>query len=180
MTDLPASGLRVPEKLLSSGCLPGLDLPHRGDLVASTELPPYELISTAFVLIFDRSSRLLLRYADLPTRGGWDLPGGHVEPGETPIAAAIREVDEETGWPLQEADLTVLGWNRITLEAPKPSGFRYPYPVGYLAYFIARVTTDGHPTTPASNSECSRAEWLPVAEVRALCANRRWLPLLDA
>ncbi|WP_432948093.1 NUDIX hydrolase [Kribbella sp. CA-253562] len=166
-------------KLLSSGRLPGLDLPHRSDLVASTELPPYELISTAFVLIFDRSSRLLLRYADLPTRGGWDLPGGHVELGETPTAAAIREVDEESGWPLRESDLTVLGWNRFSLEAPKPSGFRYPYPVGYLAYFVARLTTDGQPTTPAADSECSLADWLTPAEVRTRCADRRWLPLLD-
>lgn len=180
MTDLPASGLQMPEKLLSSGRLSDLDVPHRSDLVASTELPPYELISTAFVLVFDRSSRLLLRYAELPNRGGWDLPGGHVEPGETPIAATLREVDEETGWPLRERDVTVLGWNRITLNAPKPAGFRYPYPVGYLAYVVAHLTTDGQPTTPAPDSECSRAEWLPLDEVRARCADRRWLPLLDA
>jgi 8-oxo-dGTP pyrophosphatase MutT (NUDIX family) len=169
----------MPDTVLWSGRLPDLDLPHRSDLVASTELPPYELISTAFVLVVDRSARVLLRYADLPTRGGWDLPGGHVEPGETPIAAAVREVDEETGWPLQASALTVLGWNRITLEPPRPPGFRYPYPVGYLAYFTAHLTTDGDPTTPAPDSECSRADWLPLAEVRVCCASRRWLPLLD-
>jgi 8-oxo-dGTP pyrophosphatase MutT (NUDIX family) len=169
----------MPDTVLWSGRLPDLDLPHRSDLVASTELPAYELISTAFVLIFDRSSRVLLRYADLPTRGGWDLPGGHVEPGETPIEAAIREVDEETGWPIQASDLTVLGWNRITLQTPKPPGFRYPHPVGYLAYFTARLDTDGGPTIPAPGSECSRADWLPLVEVRVRCANRRWLPLLD-
>src|SRR4051794_27085241 len=30
--------------------------------------------------------------------GSWDVVGGHVEPGETPLAALHREVFEETGW----------------------------------------------------------------------------------
>lgn len=29
--------------------------------------------------------------------GEWEVPGGHIEPGETPIQAAVREVKEETG-----------------------------------------------------------------------------------
>jgi 8-oxo-dGTP pyrophosphatase MutT (NUDIX family) len=31
------------------------------------------------------------------SRGVWVLPKGHIEPGETPEAAAVREVEEESG-----------------------------------------------------------------------------------
>jgi 8-oxo-dGTP pyrophosphatase MutT (NUDIX family) len=31
------------------------------------------------------------------SRGEWVLPKGHIEPGETPEAAAAREVEEEAG-----------------------------------------------------------------------------------
>ena len=49
----------------------------------------------AFAIILDDQRQVLLchrRDADL-----WNLPGGHIERGETPRQAVIREVKEETG-----------------------------------------------------------------------------------
>lgn len=43
----------------------------------------------------DRDSRLLVVWN--PRYGCWTLPGGRVEEGETPLAAAVRELEEETG-----------------------------------------------------------------------------------
>ena len=44
-----------------------------------------------------RDGRVLLIERAKPPIGMWSLPGGHVEPGETAAAAALRELQEETG-----------------------------------------------------------------------------------
>jgi ADP-ribose pyrophosphatase YjhB (NUDIX family) len=41
------------------------------------------------------SEILLMRRSD---NGHWGLPGGYLEPGESVLQAAAREVREETGW----------------------------------------------------------------------------------
>lgn len=56
---------------------------------------------TAHVLVFDRNSNLLLQKRSMKkdvAPGKWDTSvGGHVSPGETPYAAACREMLEELG-----------------------------------------------------------------------------------
>ena len=52
------------------------------------------------MLLVDPGGRVLLQHrdADAPTSANkWSLPGGKVEPGETPEQAAHRELLEETG-----------------------------------------------------------------------------------
>jgi A/G-specific adenine glycosylase len=53
----------------------------------------------ASVVALERGGRWLLqrRPADGLLGGLWEFPGGKVEPGETPAAAAVRELREETG-----------------------------------------------------------------------------------
>ena len=59
----------------------------------------------ASAAIFRGSAVLLIERAKGALKGRWSLPGGHIEPGETARAAAVREVLEETG---VEADLQGL------------------------------------------------------------------------
>ncbi|MCC7365513.1 MAG: NUDIX hydrolase [Dehalococcoidia bacterium] len=55
----------------------------------------YEL--TAAVVLWRGPEILVMKRAAGFSAGGWFLPGGHVEPGERPVDAAVRELFEETG-----------------------------------------------------------------------------------
>lgn len=49
---------------------------------------------SAFAIILQARHILLVKAHD---KNNWQLPGGRIEPGETPAQAVIREVKEETG-----------------------------------------------------------------------------------
>lgn len=72
--------------------------------------PPTRVPMAAGVLVEDGRVLLGLRRADRASYPGvWDLPGGHVEPGESPRATARRELHEELGI---DADLGAP-WRRL-------------------------------------------------------------------
>lgn len=55
--------------------------------------------------LFDERGRVLIaqRPAGKHMAGGWEFPGGKVEPGETPREALVRELREELGIEVHEA-----------------------------------------------------------------------------
>jgi 8-oxo-dGTP diphosphatase len=74
--------------------------------VMNSALPRKRLI--AHVLLTDDRGRVLL--CETQFKADWELPGGIVEPGESPRLGAIREVREELGvdWPVGR--LLVADW----------------------------------------------------------------------
>ena len=66
-----------------------------GDLAGERALPEVPCVGA---LVHDAAGRLLMiQRGHEPHAGLWSVPGGRVEPGETPEAAVEREVREETG-----------------------------------------------------------------------------------
>lgn len=61
-----------------------------------------EVKSCGFLIIRGRpiGEFLLMRHAER-----WDLPKGHVDPGETELECALRELDEETGLTRSEIEI---------------------------------------------------------------------------
>jgi 8-oxo-dGTP diphosphatase len=58
------------------------------------------VIETALILLVDGDGALLMQHRDEHATLGpnrWGLPGGRIEPGETPLTAAHRELWEESG-----------------------------------------------------------------------------------
>jgi 8-oxo-dGTP pyrophosphatase MutT (NUDIX family) len=70
-------------------------------------------------------AQLLLRrsFTDPKRPGQWDAPGGHIEAGETPEQAAVREVFEESGLRIRESDL------KFVRKIQKPKGIYWFYRV---------------------------------------------------
>ena len=100
------------------GCLTGFytgqikSLPHYIDLLEKTPDTKVVVLYGADPGRLDADFRSLFRYVEAAgglvfnprgealfifRRGKWDLPKGKLEPGETPVQAAVREVREETG-----------------------------------------------------------------------------------
>jgi len=91
---------------------------------------------TAGTAVF-RGDRILLlhRASNANNPGLWDLPGGHVEPGESLAHAARRETREETGFDVRIRGLFAAEvYNSITRRGePRPE-------VGVFFHCAAPVT----------------------------------------
>ena len=69
-----------------------LGLTHSGWGADVPGLPQYTLWSEAPALLLTRRAERMRAHA-----GQWALPGGRIDPGETPETAALRELAEEVG-----------------------------------------------------------------------------------
>ncbi|MFB4317114.1 NUDIX hydrolase [Actinomadura sp. 21ATH] len=113
--------------------------------------------NAAGVVAVDGRGRALLiwRHRFITDRWGWEIPGGRVEEGEDPAAAAARELLEETGWR--------AGALEHLLDVRASPGVHDGVHHLYRADGAEHV---GDPT----DVEAERIEWVPLAGVPELAA----------
>jgi A/G-specific adenine glycosylase len=88
---------------------------HRADTVEFRPLPTagkqrIDIVMACGIL---RSGPLYFIQQRLPDDiwgGLWEFPGGRLEEGETPMQAAMREIEEETGWLVND----IIPFNTVT------------------------------------------------------------------
>lgn len=86
----------------------------------------------------------------------WIPPGGHLEPGETPSQAAIREMQEELGVVISQAELEPFALSVKSIGRPE-QGCVAHYDVWHLVHVSAQPFA-------YLKSEFYDARWFPVAE----------------
>jgi 8-oxo-dGTP pyrophosphatase MutT (NUDIX family) len=112
------------------------------------------------VSVLDRKLKFLL----LRAYRNWDFPKGLVEPGESPIDAAVREVREET-----TLDDISFDWGMVYMDTG-------PYNKGKIArYYIARSkeTRIQLPVNPDLGApEHHEARWVDYARALTMVSPR--------
>ncbi|MBF6327605.1 NUDIX domain-containing protein [Nocardia transvalensis] len=102
--------------------------------------------------LFVRGNEILLVHKTYGN--GWDIPGGYVEPGESPTAACRREVNEELGIDRAPRRLLVHDWAPNPGEGDK---ILYVFDCGELGEDEAAIVLQ--------QDELDRWQWVSVDEV---------------
>ncbi|MFL1381381.1 NUDIX hydrolase [Nocardiopsis protaetiae] len=119
------------------------------------------LPSAAVIAVLDPSGEHVLmsyRHRFVPDVWGWELPGGLLDPEETPEQTAVREVLEETGHRVGSVE-------HVTTFEPMIGTVRSPHHVfvGHDAELVAEPT----------ELDEGVYEWVPLAKVRSLISEGR-------
>lgn len=116
---------------------------------------PFWPRAAASAAVFRGGNVLLVQRAAGALAGRWSLPGGKIEPGEAAIAAAAREVREETT--IEARLIGLIDMHEVINRADDGS---------LLAHYLLAVFFGGAPTgEPFGQSDAAFARFVPLNEL---------------
>jgi 8-oxo-dGTP pyrophosphatase MutT (NUDIX family) len=125
--------------------------------------PRYDIVDVYLVREHVHSPRcefLQMRRAESPLRATWQPLMGHIEPGETAVTAAIREMQEEVGLSTADGALREL----LALEQVHPFFLAELDAIVFSPRFVALVDTTWEPTL---NDEHDAHRWVAPESISA-------------
>ena len=111
---------------------------------------------TADCVVLRNNEVLLIRRGNEPFRGCWALPGGFMEMEETIEHCAVRELQEETGLQVAEADLHLIGIYSTPGRDPRGRTVT-------AAYLVRLVSGE-----PKAGDDAAEVRWWPLADLPSL------------
>ncbi len=148
---------------------PGRD---RGLKTSSEEPPVVRQRFAAYAVVQSSRGLLATEYSDLTAVSGrWGMPGGGLDDGEAPVAAVVREVDEETGQAVEVGELVLVQSSHWVGRSPHGGVEDF-----HAIRLIYRATCPD-PTEPVVHDQggtTAAAQWVPLETWQDLTWTANW------
>ncbi len=118
----------------------------------------------AYAVVTDDDGRILLARWIEGRRVAWTMPGGGLEPGESPEDAVRRELREETGYTVKVGELLGIH-SRVIPASQRVNTSDQPLHTLRIVY---RATVRGGKLRFETEGSTDRAEWFTLASVADL------------